>query len=50
MTTKKPKSRGSALYIPKKRGQHGQDRKMIIWVVLALAVLIGLAFLIRQGT
>ena len=45
--TKKPKP---TLFIPKKRGQHGQDRRMIVWVILALAVLVSLAVLIRQGT
>ena len=38
------------LFIPKKRGQHGQDRRMIVWVILALVILVGLAVLIRQGT
>jgi hypothetical protein len=47
--TKKPQTRPS-MFIPKKRGQHGQDRRMIFWVILALAVLVGLALLIRQGT
>ena len=44
------KKRNPTLFIPKKRGQHGQDRRMIVWVILALAILVGLAVLIRQGT
>jgi hypothetical protein len=47
--TKKPQKK-PALFIPKKRGQHGQDRRMILWVIVALAILVGLAVLIRQGT
>lgn len=38
------------LFLPKKRGQHGRDPKLAIWVIVVAAGLTALAFMIRAGT